>query len=191
MEKSSIIGWVIGGIFVVGIIASLLSNNKSDTNPTATTSQQSAPTVTTVTPEQNLDLQSKCATDGKSFVNTYELSNNSANGSGYRPVWGDAEYHYDTQNSTCLAYIWYTQKNYDVPVGNLGDANYSDNIYSSIYSFVFNIYSNKAVLQSVDDRTTTWGAGNTDTVSKYSIYQDIPNLDEATFNAQVKVLMSS
>lgn len=161
-----------------------LNNLPATNNTTNNITQQPQ-----VTPTVDINLKSKCATDGKNFVNNYEISNNQAIGN-YRPVWGDPQYHFDSKSNTCLVYIWYTREINEVSTGDMFSSDYSQTIYSNVYNFVFDIYSNQVVLQSVMDRKTPWKGSNVDTVSNYPSYQDIPNLDSNAFFGQLKVLMN-
>jgi len=132
----------------------------------------------------SIDLKSKCATDGDVFVQKYQQTQNITNGSNYKLVWSDPQYHYNAKMNTCLAAIFYVQ---EVNESGLGTSNYTINLIA--YSLVFDVYSNQAVLQSINNRVNK-STGNTDTLAEYPSYQNIPNLDENTYNDQLKVLMS-
>ncbi len=131
----------------------------------------------------NLDDQNKCAQDGARFINTFEIENNQSVG-GYRPVWFNPQYHYNAKLNTCLAYIGYVQESSE---WGAGTSDYTIN--SMIENFVFNIYSNEPVIQSVDNRVTTNG-NNEDTLATYALYSEVPNITESNFNQQMQILMN-
>jgi len=185
---------VIAVIAVIGIGAYALGqgSNSSTQSVSDTTSQNSLPQqqVVTQAPKVDLNLKSKCATDGKNFIQNYEQSNNTANAGGHRPVWGNPEYHYNTKLNTCLAFITYSQEISEYTTGSMTSTDFSMTIYSTLYAFIFDVYSNQVMLQGVMDRTTPWKGDNIDTLSKYSLYPNIPNLNVSDFNKQSAILLA-
>lgn len=172
----TIIVLIIIGFAIYGVAMFYKSNSAN--NPSNNSAQSQSPQIQTATIEQ----KSKCAEDGKAFIDNYETTNNYAVG-GLRPVWGDPQYHYNSRLNTCLAYIWYVR-------GKGSPSNIGDPMYTTVYDFVFDVYSNQPILQTVNDRVVPFGGERVDTVSKYPLYNNVPNLDGATFSKQFKVLMS-
>ena len=156
-------------------------------NPSAQTQPltQAAPQQPTQPQNANdvdlVALKSACATGGANYLKIYQQENGSPS-----LVWQTPEYHYDTRLHTCLVYIGYVDVLYQSPIST-PPANWTEGVL--VYNFIFDIYSNQVVLQNVVNRTSTNGQ-NADTLSSSPIYTNIANLDWATFNQQVQVLMS-
>jgi len=198
-KDKSVTSIVIVTIIIVVVIVWIISA-VSDSNSSSSTQQQGASSETSQsaqtvqspaqpqsTNEVNLvALKSKCATDGSAFVRNYEVENNTVNSSGYRPVWQTPEYHYNTRLNTCIVYVGYFQVTYQSPL-DLSSPNSTEDLMG--YNFAIDIYSNQAVLQNVFDRVDTNGE-NTDTLSPYPNYSDIENMNWATFNQKMQVLMN-
>lgn len=188
--------WI--GIVVIALVAGAYYFGTSSKNSIESTQNTQDTTTSLITQEQptkatekaDIASKSKCAADGKVFIQNYEQSNNYTSALGYRTVWGDTQYHFDTKLNTCLAYIWYVQEVNETHTGSIGSSDYTITIHSLVYNFVFDIYSNQAVLQSVNNRTTPWKGANVDTLVSSPNYQNVPNLEESVFFSQLKVLMN-
>ena len=124
--------------------------------------------------EPTVALVNKCMEDGNKFALDYKQANTFEGN-----TWYDPQYHFSTKLNTCLTYVFYTVY---FP---------TDQTIQS-YKTIYDVYSNKALLQSVIIKTYVSAGGKqqeTDTVVKYPLIK-IPNLDEAAFSDQSKVLMS-
>jgi hypothetical protein len=193
--------WIGIGVVVilVGGIAYFAGQSSKDATQAANTTQAEVtttdtqpalvqqPTAKPVAKQADVNLKSKCSTDGRAFVQNFELQNNAYNASGQKPVWFDPQFHFDSKLNSCLAYISYNQGTKKIDLNAMMSPNYTDELIN--WNVVFDIYSNQAVLQSVSDRTATNGK-ITDTPTAYPPYQNIPNLSGTAFSAQLQVLMS-
>jgi hypothetical protein len=171
---------VIIGIIVIFAIAG--SSNQSNNNQVQNNQTSAQPAVD---PTQLANLKSKCASDGEAYYKKYQLMMGNS-----KMTWFDPSYHYNLKMNTCLVYIgWVTETgdnglmNYD----NTLNTNYA--VYATVYNFVFDVYQNQTLLQSISDRTTTNG-GNTDVPAKYPLFTNMPNLDVSAFNNQYSALFN-
>lgn len=174
------INTIIGGLILIGIIVIVINSLGSSPSP-ASTHQVQQPTVQSPSPSA-IDLgvlKSKCAADGASYVKTYEQQYGSP-----KTVWYDPQFHYSTSLNTCLVYVGYIVTMWENP--DLTTGNYNASLIG--YNFIFDIYSNKPLLQSVFDRQDNNGV-NTDTPST-PMYPEIPNLSGSDFNQQGHALLS-
>ncbi len=144
--------------------------------------------VKPIDPVNLVTLKSKCASDGKKYVNNYRLGQNSL--AGNKPWWNVEEYHFNTKLNSCLAHIGYVRVVYDRLEGNIGDPDFISETYLTVYNFVFDIYSNQVVLQGVFDRYHAFEQENVDTLSNNPTYYQIPNLDVSEYYKQLKIIMN-
>jgi hypothetical protein len=190
--------WILGSILLVIVVvfaysAGQNSNNQTQSvnNPAEQSMLPMKQTTSSNTSTSDLvNLKNKCAKDGSAYMDNYVRTNNLANPGGYRPIWGNPEYHYDTKINTCLVFISYSQEVSEYSTGSIATNDFSNTIYTGVYAFVFDVYSNQAMLQGVVDRTTQWKGDNIDTLSKYPPYPNIPNLNGSDFNKELAILMS-
>ena len=136
--------------------------------------------------EQSLTLSQKCSRDGQAWFQNWQQKKDPDR---IFTSW-TSEYHYDTKLNTCLVYVRDIQNVNQNFTGSITSPGYPITINSLVYNFVFDIYSNQAVLQSVNNRTTAWNGQDIDTLGEYPSYPNISNLDETTFNKQLQVLMN-
>jgi hypothetical protein len=194
-----VITTIIATLIVVGIVWLVFSSGSSPsaqeqsvasnngTNPSVQTQSpaQAAPQQPAQPQNANdvdlVALKSACATGGANYFKNYQQEFGSPS-----VVWQTPEYHYDTKLNTCLVYIGWDYVTYQSPL-DINSPNFTVDLI--VYNFVFDVYSNQAMLQNVVSRTSTNGQ-NTDTLSSSPNYTNIANVDWATFNQQMQVLMS-
>jgi hypothetical protein len=194
-----VIATIIATLVVVGIIWLIICSSSSpstqqqgaasnnEVNPSAQTqpTAQAAPQQPAQPQNANdvnlVALKSACATDGANYFKNYQLENGSPS-----VVWQTPEYHYDTKLNTCLVYIGWDDVIYQSPF-DINSPNFTEDLI--VYNFVFDVYSNQAMLQNVVSRKSTNGQ-NTDTLSSSPNYTNIANVDWTTFNQQMQALMS-
>ena len=175
----------IGALILIGFFYFASTITPSDTNAAA----RSAPQSSGIQQAQdaNINLKSRCAEDGRNFAENYEQTNSSQNAIGAKPLWFDPKYHFNARLNTCLVYIAYTQNIKKITAQDLFSSDFTNEVMFA--NVVFDIYSNQAILQSLNHRVGAQGK-ITDTPYKDGIYRQIPNLDENTFRNQLNVLMS-
>ena len=179
---------------LIGIVALILigffyfasTSSPSDTNAATRSAPQSSGNVQQAQ-DANINLKSRCADDGRNFAENYEQTNSSQNAIGAKPLWFDPQYHFNARLNTCLVHIAYTQNTKTITAQDLFSSDFTDEVMFA--NVVFDIYSNQAILQSLNHRVGAQGK-ITDTPYKDGIYRQIPNLDENTFRNQLSVLMS-
>ena len=95
----------IGALILIGFFYFASTITPSDTNAAA----RSAPQSSGIQQAQdaNINLKSRCAEDGRNFVENYEQTNSSQNTIGAKPLWFDPKYHFNERLNTCLVYIAY------------------------------------------------------------------------------------
>ena len=193
--SATTIFWTAVLIIVLIILFSSGKNNDGSNNLTTTTEEQ-----TQTNSQQNsyqlkqkqivpvsIETKSKCADDGRAFAQNYQSKNNAVNAGGYRPVWFDPQYHYDSRLNTCIVYVGYAQEDSETDNFNSNPPHFT--AYLTVVGLVFDIYSNEVLLQTILNRVSVDGQ-NTDTPSDFPFYNDVQNLNGNAFKTQLQTLMS-
>jgi hypothetical protein len=148
--------------------------------PTPTTAQAQVATEPAVSAgaEQTGSLaeQKQCADDGKTFANEWLNQNIPTNDNLNTYTYADPEYHFSVKLNTCLAYVGYIAMPKDADLG------------SSHLNYIYDVYSNAPILESITYRTCNGTDPCTETASK-----DItgaPALGSSEFFQQKDVLFS-
>ena len=190
-EKIPAITWwiLIGGV----LVAIYLFNNNSSSSTTNQNTDTTQPSVVQTPPTSNsvekVALKQKCAEDGKQFAQNYQQAGTA--GTQAQTIWFDPQYHFDTKLNTCLTYVSYNYVDSQPTIDETLSGNSTETITN--YNTVYDIYSNKALLQSDITKTYTTVNNNqteSDTVDSITLSQDVPNSDANTFSNQLKVLMN-
>ena len=127
----------------------------------------------------DINLKSKCAEDGENFAQNFRRN------LGAGSIWFDPQFHFNSRLNTCLVYIAY---NYTIL--SQVQTRYQGMVVG-IFGVVFDVYSNKPILQAVSDRKLSEkGEIVSEIPTNYPPYQNVPNLDVNTFLEQLEVLMN-
>ena len=196
ISVAGVIGWGIAIIVIIGFISYISqsspntsSNENSQTVSDAT--NQPAP-LKPADAQASIALKSKCADDGKNFIQNFEQS--MSGGSGAKPLWFDPQFHFNSRLNTCLAYIQFNTVIVDslqYDSSGLTSGNWNETIDNN--NIVFDVYSNQAILQSDIDRAYTHvnsQKSESDTLSQYPYSQTISNSNGNDFLSQLNTLMS-
>lgn len=194
MQKNKTVLILIGVIAIILIVIFFEMNspnagNSEQANNIPVTSDTSGVSTQQSTPNVDVNLKSKCATDGKAYYQDFYKQFTQV-----KSVWGDPQFHFDSKLNTCLVYIWWNDTS--IPDNTYWTA---DNKYLNSTqiitnnNIVFDVYSNQAVLQNSTTKTYTSVDGvkdEKDVLSDYPYSQDVPNSDVNTFSNQLKILMN-
>jgi hypothetical protein len=194
VSAAGVIAWGIAIIVLIGFISyvSQSSSSRTNQNPAVSnTTNQPAP-LSPADAQANVALKSKCADDGKAFIQSFEQS--MSGGSGAKPLWFDPQFHFNSRLNTCLAYIQFNtviSDSLQYDASGLTSGNWNETVENN--NIVFDVYSNQAILQSDIDRAYTYvnsQKSESDTLSEYPYSQTIPNSNGNDFLSQLTPLMS-
>lgn len=194
MKNKNIIWLVVIVIIVIVIIVGMATQDSGEDASSVigvSTLSTSLPPKPQISPSEQLSLEQKCSEDGKDFVSAYETENGSGT---VQTIWFDPEYHFDTRLNTCLADIAFNEVFYQAPFSELTTNGATEQVIQN-NNEVYDIYANRAVLQSDVTRTYVYNntsdkQDETDTLAQYPMSQDTQNLTNADFSTQLKYFMS-
>lgn len=166
MKKETVIAWIVGIIIFAIVIIFSTHNVKSTPVPPP-------PVSVSLSGAQLLENASKCAADGSDF---FKFWTGNMVQEGWR--YDAPQYHYNQKLNTCLALVAQTSPFNDSPM--IGTSRIMD---------VYDVYSNKIVLQSDVYRYCGDGTACKEVV-QHSLDHTMVNLSTDDFNAQAQTVMS-
>lgn len=167
--------WIIAALILVGVVAYGAGQNEPRT--TSITTENTAP-VSPISPNADINLASRCATDGKPFFDNWLATQAKTAKPSDGAIYDGPEYHYSSKYNTCFVYMTWTVNAFSAAPN--GFASYH-------YDYIYEVYSNKVVLYSGTYRECTQGC----TEKILDSFFDVPSLSSQDFYNQKTLLMKS